>query len=109
MSRARIDLKTGRALLDIASFGRRGPGERFSAQELELIALTARRTPEVMVKVSGGSTTAQGALAHLKHIGRRGKLALETDQGATVRGADGQYRLVAVWDLDLLAAEARAP
>jgi hypothetical protein len=104
-----ISLRTGQALLDIASYGRRGPGERFSPQELEVIALTARRTPEVMVKVSGGATTVQGALAHLKYIDRRGTLSLETDQGEMLQGPDSEASLVADWDLDLLAAEARAP
>lgn len=109
MPRARIDLKTGRALLDIASYGRRGPGDRFSPQELGVIALTARRTPEVMVKVSGGATTSQGALAHLKYIDRGGELALETDQGEALQGAGSEAALLADWDLDLLAAEARSP
>ena len=40
-------------LLDIASYGRRGPGrrDRLSAAETELISRTVRRAPEVMVKV----------------------------------------------------------
>ena len=40
-------------LLDIASYARRGPGrrDRLPQDEIELIARTVRRTPEVMVKV----------------------------------------------------------
>lgn len=109
MPRARIDVKTGRALLDIVSYGRRGPGERFSPQELEVIALTARRTPEVMIKVSGGATSAQGVRAHFKYIDRSGELSLETDQGETLQGAGSEATLMADWDLDVLAAEARSP
>jgi hypothetical protein len=109
MPRALIDLDRGQPLLDIASYGRRGPGARFSAQELDLIARTARRTPEVMVKVSGGATSSQGALAHLRYINRRGELAIETDQGESLQGRDVEGRLIADWELDLLAAESRSP
>jgi len=40
-------------LLDVASYARRGPGRRdqLSPAEIELIARTVNRTPEVMVKV----------------------------------------------------------
>jgi hypothetical protein len=109
MPKTRVNLPSGRPLLDIASYARRGPDERLSPQELEVIALTARRTPEVMVKVSGGATTVQGALAHLKYIDREGGLTIETDQGESLRGADVEAGLAADWDLALLAAEARAP
>jgi hypothetical protein len=96
-------------LLDIASYARRGPGARWSPQELELITYTARRTPEVMVKVSGGATSSQGALAHLKYIDRRGRLEIETDQGEVVHGSDAENSLLADWELDFLAAEFRSP
>jgi hypothetical protein len=96
-------------LLDIASFARRGPGARWSPQELELITLTARRTPEVMVKVSGGATSPQSALAHLKYIDRRGGLEIETDQGEVVHGNDVEKSLITEWELDLVAAESRSP
>lgn len=109
MPRRAIDLEKDRPLLDIASYARRGPGARWSPQELELISLTARRTPEVMVKVSGGAKTLQGALAHLKYIDRRGDLEIETDQGEVVQGSDAEKSLIADWELDLEAAESRSP
>ncbi len=96
-------------LLDIASYALRGPGGRLSPQELELITLTARRTPEVMVKVSGGAASPQGVLAHLKYIDRHGRLELETDQGEAVRGNDAEKSLITDWELDLVAAESRSP
>jgi hypothetical protein len=107
MPRRLIDLDKNRPLFDIASDARRGPGARWSPQELELITHTARRTPEV--KVSGGATSLQGALAHLKYIDRRGRLDIETDQGEVVHGGDAQKSLMADWDLDLVAAESRSP
>lgn len=104
-----IDLEQEQPLLDIASYARRGPDARWSPRELELISLTARRTPEVMVKVSGGAKTLQGALAHLKYIDRRGDLEIESDQGEIVQGSDAEKSLVADWELDLEAAESRSP
>ena len=109
MPRRLIDLSKGEPLLDIASYGRRGPGARLSIPELEIITRTVRRTPEVMVKVSGGATSSQGALAHLKYIDRRGVLQIETDQGEIVEGREAEQALIADWDLDVAAAESRAP
>ena len=103
------DLDKGQPLLDIASYARRGPGNRLSPQELEVITLTAQRTPEVMVKVSGGATSLQGALAHLKYIDRRGRLDIETDQGEVVHGSEAEKSLIGDWELDLVAAESRSP
>jgi len=109
MPRRLIDLDKERPLLDVASYARRGPGARWSPQELELITHTARRTPEVMVKVSGGATSLQGAMAHLKYIDRRGRLEIESDQGEVVQGNDAEKSLIADWELDLQAAESRSP
>ena len=95
-------------LLDIASYGRRGPGARLSIHELEIITRTVRRTPEVMVKVSGGATSSQGVLAHLKYIDRRGVLQIETDQGETVEGREAEQALIGDWDLDVAAADSRS-
>ena len=108
MPRGANDLEKSRVLLNIASYARRGPGARWSPQELELITLTARRTPEVMVKVSGGATSLRGALAHLRYIDRRGGLEIETDQGEVVHGNDAEKSLIADWELDLQAAESRS-
>jgi hypothetical protein len=47
-----VDLRTERPLLDIASLGRRGPDARLTPSEVASIARTARRVPEVMIKVS---------------------------------------------------------
>ena len=109
MPRRVINVQKGEPLLNIASYARRGPGARLSIPELELITHTARRTPEVMVKVSGGATSSQGALAHLAYIDRRGQLEIETDQGEVVQGKEAKDALVDDWDLDLLAAESRSP
>lgn len=49
-----VDLRTERPCLDIASFGRRGPEAKLTPSEVASIARTARRVPQVMIKVSGG-------------------------------------------------------
>lgn len=109
MPKRLFDLQKGQPLLDIASYGRRGPGARPSPHELELITYTARRTPEVVVKVSGGATSRRGALAHLQYIDRSGRLEIETDQGEIVKGKEAKDTLTEDWELDLFAAESRSP
>jgi hypothetical protein len=96
-------------LLDIVSLARRGPTGRLSLQEVELVVRTLRRTPEVMVKVSGGATSTAGALAHLRYIDRRGELELETDEGERLQGGDSARAVLKEWELDVLAARSRAP
>jgi hypothetical protein len=54
MSKRLVDLRSQRPLLDIASFGRRGPEAKLTTDEVTYITRTARRVPEVMIKVSGG-------------------------------------------------------
>jgi hypothetical protein len=109
MPKRLIDLQKGQPLLDIASYGRRGPGARPSPHELELITYIARRTPEVVVKVSGGATSRRGALAHLQYIDRSGRLEIETDQGEIVKGKEAKDILPEDWELELFAAESRSP
>src|SRR6516165_594085 len=98
-------------LLDLRSFGRRGPDGRLhlSPAFLEQIVRTASRVPEVMVKVSGGANSTRGAIAHLKYIDRQGKLELETDEGQRLEGKGIEAALVADWDLEALRANARGP
>jgi len=89
---------------DLLSFARRGPGRRdqLSPGELQQVARTVRRTPEVMVKVLPKSAYSLKAVQkHLAYIGRRGDLDLETDEGERLRGARVGKDLAEDWDLDL--------
>jgi hypothetical protein len=54
--------------LDLVSYGRRGAGRTvpFTREQIAQIARTVRRTPEVMVNVSGGANTVQGVAAQLR-------------------------------------------
>lgn len=95
--------------LDIVSHGRRGPGGvlRFGQEQIQQIKRTVSRTPEVMVKVSGGGRDSGGVGAHLKYIGRHGKLSLETDEGLTVQGRDAALEIAADWNLDQCRSQHR--
>jgi hypothetical protein len=95
--------------LEIGSHGRRGPaGEiRLSAAQIEQVERTVRRTPEVIVKVSGGARDAGGAKAHFDYIDRHGKLDLELDDGRAIQGKGAGAELVADWNLDLSEGQYR--
>jgi hypothetical protein len=55
--------------------------------EIEQVALTVRKTPEVLIKVSGGARDTAGAKAHFDYIDRHGKLAMKPMTVATWRMA----------------------
>jgi len=102
MARRPIDLGSGGALLDVRAFGRAGV-RSLTPKQVRTIALTVRRAPEVVVKVSGGARTLGGVQAHFAYIGREGELGVEFDHGTRVGGKGFEKELVADWDLDLLA------
>jgi len=93
--------------LDIVSYGRRGPSGmlRFGAEQIAQIQRTVGRTPEVMVKVSGGGRDVGGVDAHLRYIGRHGKLPMETDEGLTLQGRGAAMEIMADWQLDLCRSQ----
>src|SRR5688500_12035772 len=95
--------REGEAAFDIVSYGRRGPGQptHFTREQIEQIARTVRRVPEVMVKVSGGAKTTRGAEAHFQYISRHGELEVETDDGERLVGKDVAAELVEDWDLEI--------
>src|SRR6267378_2191611 len=104
MPRRLIDIGAARPLLDIASYARRGPGrrDRLSQDEIELIARTARRTPEVIVKVlSRGGQDLKAIGRHLGYLNRGGEVEIETDDGQRLSGKGVEKELLEDWDLDL--------
>ena len=94
---------------DIVSYGRRVPGQptRFTREQIDQIARTVRRVPEVMVKVSGGAKTTRGAEVHFQYISRQGELEVETDDGERLQGKDVAAKWVEDWDLEIDAGRAR--
>ena len=96
-----VDLRTERPLLDIASFGRGGTERKLTPSEVQYVARTARRVPEVMIKVSGGARTLHGVGAHFDYIGRKGLNEIETDMGERLMERGFEKDLMLDWDLDL--------
>jgi hypothetical protein len=98
-----------RPLLDIFSAGRAGPQSRlhFSHAQIEQIARTIRRTPEVMVKVTGGGTSGGAVSAHFGYISRHGELEIETDEGERIP-KEAQKEFLEDWHLELTAGQYRA-
>lgn len=110
MTRRPVRLPTdGRRILDIFSLGRVGPSGRFTPTQIEQIRRTVHRTPEVMVKVTGGGVKVGAVAAHMAYISRKGQLAIETDEGTRVGTRDAQKALLNDWHLELSAGQYRAP
>jgi transposase-like protein len=101
MKKRVIDLRDARPLLDIVSYGRGGRPP--TAAQRQHVALTVRRAPEVMVKVSGGARTLAGVERHVAYIGRDGELGLEDDLGTRLDGKGFERGLIEDWNLDILA------
>ena len=96
----------GQPLLDISSYARRGPGRRdhLSPAEIDRVARTVRRTPEVMIKVlSRGGQDLKAVRRHLDYLRDReeGELAIETDDGERLTGPGVAKNLIEDWNLDL--------
>ena len=94
----------GQGLLEIGSYGRRGPGhrDRLSPAQVALVARTVHRAPEVMVKVLNRGATNLGAVGrHFSYLSRKGKLDLQTDDGQRLSGKGSEETLLDDWDLDL--------
>jgi hypothetical protein len=107
MPRRTIDVRDGQAIFDIVSYARRGPArtDRLSPAQVEQVARTVRRVPEVMVKVSGGGTSAKAVVAHFKYLNRRQEFEIETDDGEHLQGRNSAKNLVQAWDFDFDAEE----
>jgi len=92
-------------LLDIGSYARGGSQQRLARltpAQVERIRRTVTRTPEVMVKVTGGGAGSSGGVkAHFSYISRRGELEIETDDGEHLKGQGAGLCLLNDWDLDL--------
>jgi hypothetical protein len=104
----RVSPQESRAFIEIISYGRKGPADRdrFSAVQLGQIARTVRRTPEVMVKVTGGGGSAGAVAAHLAYISGESGSEIETDYGDAV-DKEGRKELLKTWHLELTSGQYR--
>jgi hypothetical protein len=106
-----IDVGSGVGWLNIGSYARQGPGQRdrLTPAQIEVIARTVHRTPEVMVKVLNRGGQNLGAVArHLDYLIRKGELEIETDEGERLKGNGAEAELLDDWDLDLDAVRRTA-
>jgi type IV secretory pathway VirD2 relaxase len=101
--RRTVDLRPGGVapLLDIVSYGRRGPGHRprLTSATIAHASRTVRGIPEVMIKVSGGARTVRGVATHLEYLEKRADL--ETDDGEVLTEKGLARKLLEDWDLAL--------
>jgi len=63
-----------------------------------LTALTTRKAPEVMVKISGSSRGMNKARSHLEYISRNGKVELENETGERITGRESVRDLCKEWE-----------
>lgn len=99
-----FNARGGERWLDIGSHARQGPGrrDRLSPADIEVVARTVHRTPEVMVKVLNRGGQSLGAVGrHLDYLSRKGELEIETDEGERLKGKGAEAELLDDWDLDL--------
>lgn len=73
-----------------------GSGNRRSA-DMKRAARIVQRTPEVMVRISGGARGSGHVREHLNYITRNGKLEAENEQGEWVMGRDAVRDLAGAW------------
>ncbi len=86
----------------------RGDRTRLTPAQARMVARTAARTPEVVVKgLSGGTSSAKAVMRHLEYVGRKGEVDLHTDDGDALKGRDAATQLPEDWNLDLEEAGAQ--
>lgn len=100
--------RAGASFLDIFSAAQAGPpgSIQFTPAQVEQILRTVRRTPEVMVKVTGGGTRRGAVAVHLSYISRKGQLEIETDEGERI-DKKAQQALLRDWHLELSPGQYR--
>ena len=108
MARPLVNLMgDAKPLLNIRSLGRVSPLKGgFTRAQIEVIARTVRRAPEVMVKVTGGGTQPGAVAAHLSYVSRKGELDIETDYGERL-GREEQKTFLNEWHLELSTGQYR--
>ena len=98
-------------LFNFRSYGR-GSGRwdqpHLTPAQAQLVARTAARTPEVMVKVlSSGAGSGKAVQRHIDYIGRKGEVELLTDEGDVLTGKGTAGTIPDEWNLDLQEAGAK--
>jgi len=74
-----------------------GGGGRAAAIRRRIEATVLRRSPQVMVKVTGGGRGMAAIAAHFRYITKGGRLEFEDDRGVTREGKEALQDLVEQW------------
>jgi len=74
-----------------------GGGGRAAAIRRRIEATVLRRSPQVMVKVTGGGRGMAAIAAHFRYIAKGGRLEFEDDRGVTREGKEALQDLVEQW------------
>lgn len=82
-----------------AGTGRKPAQGGGSIRAKQTLSNTVKKTPEVMVKITGGGKGMKAIRAHLDYISRNGQEPLETDQGDIVVGRDAVNELREEWEI----------
>src|SRR4030095_7476929 len=61
------------------------------------VEATVRRTPQVMVKVTGGGRGMKAIAAHFRYISKNGRLEIEDDRGVVEQGRDALKDIERQW------------
>lgn len=80
-----------------AADGRGGSARVHRGDPRATLARVVRRTPEVLVKVTGRKKGARHLAAHLDYIGRKGDIPLETRDGEQLTSSDEAERVAEEW------------
>jgi hypothetical protein len=71
--------------------------QRAQALRQRIRATVERRTPQVMVKVTGGGRGMGAIAAHLRYIAKAGRLPIEDDRGAVREGREALRAIADQW------------
>ena len=74
-----------------------GVGRRAAAIRRRIQATVLRRSPQVMVKVTGGGRGMAAIAAHFRYISKSGRLAFEDDRGVVREGKEALHDLAEQW------------
>jgi hypothetical protein len=84
-------------LIAIAILSRRTSVSARANRVRQIAALTAKKTPEVMVKISGSGKGMNKIRAHFEYISRNGKVELENEGGELISGREAVRDLGHEW------------
>lgn len=92
---------TSGLLIAVAIMSRSASPSARSNRVRQIATLTAKKAPEVMVKISGNGKGMKKIRAHFEYISRNGKVELENESGELINGREGVRDLCDEWKCGL--------